>query len=70
MKEIKVRLDSPYGKQLDMHLDNVRVRCSVKNNEIRIFFGDGVPPVWVPKDSKMYQTLLRQFEGELNNEAN
>lgn len=62
MKYIEVRNDSPYGTQHDMHLDNVRIRLTEKTNELRIFFGDGIPPVYVPKDSAMYRQLMKQFE--------
>jgi hypothetical protein len=61
MKEIKISKNSPYGEHQDLLLTNVTVRYSPKN-EIRIFFGNGIPPVFVPKDSAMYKQLMKQFK--------
>jgi hypothetical protein len=59
-KYLSIRKDSPYGEQHDLFVPNTFIRCSLKG-EMKIFFRDGIPPVHVPRDTAIYNQLIKNF---------
>lgn len=63
-----IERDSIYGKQYDLPIEGF-IRYSVDNQTIRLFF-KGIPPIYIPKSSSAYESLLRQFRDQIDEFTN
>lgn len=57
-----------YGKQRDISAECM-IRYSEDSDSIRIFFNNGIKPIYIPKSAAAYNSLKALFELE-NKEEN